>query len=60
MEKVSLWGFRIAQTLLLATYKPDLGPVNITFSDGEHVIVHDFLRAPAYKGIPPIGNFYWL
>ncbi len=42
------------------TYKPDLGPVNITFSKGEHVIVHDFLRAPAYKGIPPIGHFHWL
>ncbi len=24
------------------------------------MIVHDFLRAPAYKGIQPIGNFYWL
>ncbi|XP_026227810.1 uncharacterized protein LOC113170109 [Anabas testudineus] len=34
-------------------------PVNITFKDGQIVSVHNSLHAPAYKGIPPIENFYW-
>lgn len=35
----------------LNAYKSDSGPTNITFKDGETVLIKKFLNAPAYKGI---------
>nr|XP_043893448.1 uncharacterized protein LOC122776789 [Solea senegalensis] len=44
----------------LNTNRVKFGPIKITFRNKETVLVNKYLHAPAHKGIPPIGNFYWL
>uniref|UniRef100_A0A671TM20 Uncharacterized protein n=1 Tax=Sparus aurata TaxID=8175 RepID=A0A671TM20_SPAAU len=44
----------------LTTKNSKIGHTDITFRNRETVVINKFLQAPTHKGIPPIGNFYWL